>query len=306
MRVATMTIYNNSSTQLTRTLSDYNKAAKTVTTGKKVQDPSDDPVGYAQVMDIGSTLSQLGQLHDNINTGTQWLTTSETTLNSVLDTISQAKQLAIAATNGTYNDEDYATAAAQVDEMLSQLVDTANTKVNGHYLFSGTKTDTQPYTLDETAVPPITYSGNGEKFSISTGVGSRTDVSYTGDEVFGQTGVDSDGNGIDDDLFSLLMSMKDDLANNNGANLETIMGDLDTHYNNVNNLISDVGIKSNRLDTKENVVSDFETTLTEQKSNIEDVDLTDAATDLALKQTAYQAALKATSSIISVSLVDYM
>jgi flagellar hook-associated protein 3 FlgL len=301
-----MMIYNSSKYELSRTLADYNAAASTVTTGKRIQSPSDDPVGYAQVLDIEGTLSQMDQLHSNLDTGLEWLSTSESTLNSVLDTISEAKQLSIAATNGIYNDDDYQNAAAEVDELLEQLVDFANTSVSGHYLFSGTKTDTIPYTLDETAAQPITYSGNENAFTISTGSSSRTEVSYTGTEVFGEVGVDTDGNGIDDDLFSLLIAMRDDLELNNGANLDTIMGELDEHYETVNNLLSDVGIKTNRLETKESVVSDFELTLEEQKSNIEDVDLTEAATDLALRETAYQAALSATSSIISISLVDYI
>lgn len=315
MRVATISIYSNSKSHLGQTLTNYTEAVTTVTTGKKIQSPSDDPVGYSRVMDIDSTLSQLDQLHSNISTGLEWLNTTESTLDSVLDTISEVKQLSIAAINGTYNDEDYTSAAAQVDELLEQLLDYANTNVNGHYLFSGTNTDTQPYTVDETAALPedvVTYSGNDSAFTISLGSGSRSEVSYYGIEVFGDDGTqfDLDGDGTDDtydDLFSLLIAMREDLASADpGANLDTIMTKLDEHYENVNNLISEVGIKTNRLETKESVVSQFELTLTEQKSNLEDVDLTEAATDLALRETAYQAALSATSSIMSISLADYL
>jgi flagellar hook-associated protein 3 FlgL len=294
MRVPTMSIYNSSKFELSRTLTDYNAAASTMTTGKRIQSPSDDPVGYAQVLDIDSTLSRLGQLKDNINTGLNWMTDTESVLNSVLDTISDAKQLGIAGNNGIFNDDDYQTAAAQVDELLEQLVDFANTSVNGHYLFSGTMTDTQPY-----AQPPVTYSGNDEAFAVSTGISSRVEVSYTGTEVFGDEVAGTD-------LFNLLITMRDDLATNSGGNLSSIIGDLDDHFENINNLISDAGIKTKRLETKEAVAIDFEITLTAQKSKIEDVDLTEAATDLALRETAYQAALKATSSIISMSLVDYI
>jgi flagellar hook-associated protein 3 FlgL len=289
-----MSIYNSSKFELNRTLTDYNDAANTMTTGKRIQSPSDDPVGYAQVLDIDSTLSQLDQLHDNISTGLNWLTSTETALNSVLDTISDAKEISIAAINGAFNDDDYQTAAAQVDELLGQLVDFANTNVNGHYIFSGTMTDTKPY-----AQPPVTYSGNDNAFSVSTGISSRVDVSYTGTEVFGDETAGTD-------LFNLLITMRDDLATNSGGNLDTIMGELNDHFEDVNNLISGVGIKTKRLETKDSVVTDFELTLKEQKSNIEDVDLTEAATDLALRETAYQAALKATSTIISMSLVDYI
>jgi flagellar hook-associated protein 3 FlgL len=100
--------------------------------------------------------------------------------------------------------------------------------------------------------------------------------------------------------------MQTDLTTTGGANLDTIMTELDTHYENVTNVISNVGAKANRLETKANVISDFEVTFTEQKSNLEDVDLAEAATDLALRQTAYEAVLSATAKIISISLVDYM
>lgn len=306
MRVATMAIYNSGKYELSRTLTDYSKASTTASTGKKVQSPSDNPVGYAQVLDIDSTLSQLSQVQENIETGLTWLTTTETTASSVLDTILETKQAAISANNGIYSDEDFDTAAAQVNELLDQMLDYANTDVRGQYIFSGTKTDTKPYTLDETALPPITYDGNDNAFAISTGTGNRTEVSYPGPDMFGEVGVDSDGNGIDDDIFSLLIAMRDDLAASDLTNIETYMNELDAHFENVNNVLSNTGIKTNRLETKENVVNDVKLTLTKQKSDIEDVDITEAATDLALKETAYQAALAATSKIISMSLVDHI
>lgn len=299
MRVATISIYNNSKYQLGRTFSEYGDAVDTVNTGKKLKTPSDDPVAFSQVIDIDSTLSQLDQLHENIDTGLTWLTTSESALDSVRETILDAKVIAIASSNGSYNSDDFNTAADQVNELLSQLVDFSNTRVNGQYIFSGTKTDTKPYTLDTSLVPPATYYGNESSFTISTGIGSRTEVGYPGSEVFGDIAA---GN----DIFSLLEEMQTDLATNGGGNLSMIMAELDAHYENVTNMISNIGAKVTRLETKESVISDFEVTFATQKSNLEDADLAEAATDLALRQTAYEAVLSATSKILSMSLVDYI
>jgi flagellar hook-associated protein 3 FlgL len=299
MRVATISIYNNSKYELGRTFSSYSDAADTVNTGKKIKTPSDDPVGFSQVLDIDSTLSQMNQLHENIDTGLTWLTTTETTLDSIRETILETKVIAIAAVNGSYNSDDFDTAADQVNELLSQLVDFANTNVSGQYIFSGTKTDTKPYELDITALPPATYYGNGTAFSISTGMGSRTEVGYPGDQVFGDIGTG-------DDIFSLLVEMQTDLTTTGGANLNVIMTELDAHYQNVSKTISNIGAKTTRLETKESVIRDFEVTYAEQKSNLEDADLAEAATDLALRQTAYEAVLSATSKILSMNLVDYM
>ena len=299
MRVATISIYNNSKYQLGKTFSEYGEAVDTINTGKKIKTPADDPVGFSQVIDIDSTLSQMDQLHKNIDTGLTWLTNSETTLDSIRETILDTKVTAIAAVNGSYNSDDFDTATDQVGELLSQMVDFANSNVNGQYLFSGTKTDTKPYELDTTAVPPATYFGNQENFSVSSGTGSRTDVGYPGSEIFGDVTAG-------DDIFSLLVEMQTDLTTTGGANLDTIMTELDAHYENVINVISNIGAKATRLETKESVINDFEVTFEEQKSNLEDVDLAEAATDLALRQTAYEAVLSATSKIISLSLVDYI
>lgn len=300
MRVPTISIYNNSKYQLGRTFAEYSNAANTVNTGKKIQSPSDDPVGYSLVLNIDSTLSQLDQLHENIDTGLTWLTTSESTLDSVRETILEAKVIAIGAVNGSYNSDDFDTAAGQVNELLLQLVDSANTSVNGQYIFSGTKTDTKPYELDTSVNPPvISYAGNDAAFTISTGTSSRVEVGYPGPEVFGDVVAAND-------IFNLLIQMQTDLTTTGGANLDTIMDELDAHYGNVTNMISDIGAKAKRLETKESVINDFEVTFAGQKSNLEDADLAEAATDLALRQTAYEAVLSATSKIISMSLVDYI
>ena len=168
--------------------------------------------------------------------------------------------------------------------------------MNGQYIFSGTKTDTIPYALDDSTDPPtVTYSGNDAAFAINTGTNSKTDVGTPGSDVFGDTGTG-------EDLFSL--QMQDDLKTNGGAGLGDIMTALDSHYENTVNTISNIGIKTNRLDTKQSVISDTQLTLTTNRSNLEDVDLSKAITDLALKQTAYEAALSATSKIISINLAD--
>lgn len=300
MRVATLSIYNSSQYQLAKTLSDYNQANSTVSTGKRIKTPSDDPVGYVQVMQLNSSLAQMEQLKRNITTGLSWLTNSETAADNVRKTILDAKQLALTMDNDTYNEDDRASAAVEVGQLLSTLIDFANTKVNGQYLFAGTKTDTLPYTLDETTDPmTVVYSGNDSAFTISTGINSRVAVGTPGSTLFGDT---ESGN----DIFSLLIRMQEDLAENNGEGLDGMIDELDAQYNKVVDAISVIGIKADRVETKESVISDLILSFTTAKSDLEDADLTAAATDLMAKKTAYQAALSATSAIMSLSLVDYM
>ncbi len=300
MRVATISIHANSQYQLGKTLSSYNEASSVVSTGKKIQHPSDDPAGYAQTMQIDASLSHLDQLQRNIVTGKTWLSTSESAVDSIRETILDAKDLALTMSNDSYNEEDRISAAGQVHELLETLIDYANSQVNGQYIFAGTKTDTCPYRIDETTDPPTAvYAGNDAVFSISTGTNARTTVGYCGNAIFGDTNTG-------EDIFSVLIQMEEDLRSSNGSGLAGIMEDLDAHYEIAVNAISDMGAKTLRLETKEAVITDLNLTLSDTRSRLEDADLTEAITDLALKQTAYEAALSATSSIISLSLVDYL
>lgn len=200
MRVTHTTIYDASQTRLANLVEDFNKANLEVSTGKRINKLSDDPVGISRVVGLRSNLSNLDQMTENIRTANTWLTESETTLRSIEGLLGDAKILTIAMNNGAISSEERANAAVQVQETLGQLLDLANTQVNGQYLFSGTKVDTKPYSYDDPAAPTTTiYSGNDGAFTLKTGKDTNMVVGYSGDDIFDSKTltIDSTNNKID-------------------------------------------------------------------------------------------------------------
>jgi flagellar hook-associated protein 3 FlgL len=70
--------------------------------------------------------------------------------------------------------------------------------------------------------------------------------------------------------------------------------------------MSTVGRIYSSTTTTKATISDSDLTLTTQRSTVRDADIVEAIMDLKSAQTVYQAALSSTSSVMGLSLVDYM
>ncbi len=200
MRVAFNTIYDLTQLRLGQLAGDLNKANQVVVTGKRINTLSDDPAGLTQVLGIKSNLSNLNQLERNIDTGRTWLDAGETALATTKDLISDAKVLCLAMSNDTVNASDRADAAGQIEGILEQVLELANSRVNGKYIFAGTKTDIKPFEFDDAENPTtVHYLGNGNPFSIKIGKDSTVEVGHVGEDVFFESfiAVDETNNTID-------------------------------------------------------------------------------------------------------------
>jgi flagellar hook-associated protein 3 FlgL len=115
--------------------------------GKAFTQPSDDPVGVAQYLQLSSTSSQYDQYYANMQNGDSWLNTSDSAMQSGNNVLQSANELAIQGANGTYGATDRSEMNSQVQSLVDQMLSIANTSLNGQYVFSGTQTNVPPFTL---------------------------------------------------------------------------------------------------------------------------------------------------------------
>jgi flagellar hook-associated protein 3 len=199
MRVTHNTLYKYHQLNLNRLGWEMNQANQKITTGKKINTLSDDPVGLGHLLDLKSSLSTFVQYQRNITTGQRWLDFGSQSLDRVLEMAATTRSLDT-LNEGTINQQEADLAAEQVRQMLIEMKDLANMKVDGNYIFAGTRTDTKPFTLDSETNPTyMTYSGNADTFSVKTGDDTTIKVGHDGDSVFGSTTVtiDTSNNMID-------------------------------------------------------------------------------------------------------------
>ncbi|MGD8385779.1 MAG: flagellar hook-associated protein FlgL [Desulfobacteraceae bacterium] len=320
MRVSNQSMYESITYNLTKVSDEMLCANQVVSSGKRINRLSDDPVGLVSVINLRSSLEYIGQLERNINMGNSWLTMGETALSDVEDLLSETKTLCIEMANATQTATERSDAAVVVEGTLQQVLSLANTQVDGRYIFSGTKTDTAPYVLgtDDGGNEAVIYQGNDTAFQVQIAKDMNVAVGRVGTDIFGAWGNDltADGDPLTDNwgdpdegtnnIFKTLIDLKGHLENNDVDGIQTTMDELNDQMDRIRSLVSDSGAKSLRLETKENIIQDLELTYEERKSDLEDADMAEAITDLTAKQTAYQAALASASKVMHLSLVDYL
>ena len=298
MRIANKTIFDSVTRSLGRTSKEMFDSQEVVTTGKKINRLSDDPVGIVSVLNLRSSLANLNQMERNISMGRTWLTACESALSQTHSILSSVKELSVQMANATQSASERANSVVLVDGYLKQIISLSNTQSGDRYIFGGTETDAAPFALntDETQVE---YSGNETPFAIKIGKNSNIEIGKNGENIFGE-------NWDDDNIFKTLMDLKTSLQDDNIEGINECMDKLDSHMSEVSAQISEIAGKNVRLDVKEEILSDLELTYTERKSQIEDADIADAITNLNLKELAYNAALQSSSMIMKLSLVDFV
>jgi flagellar hook-associated protein 3 FlgL len=298
MRIASKTIYDRITGSIQSTYSEMFSAQEVVSTSKRINRLSDDPVGLVTVLDLRSSLSNIEQLARNVSMGKSWLTASESALTQVNDILTDVKALTVQMSSANTGATERANAAEIVKQYLDEVISLSNSQSGGRYLFSGTNTDSPAFELNE-ATGEVDYNGNTTSFSIKIGSGTNIAVGKVGSEVFGV-------NWDDSNIFKTLVDLKGYLENNDTAGIQDIMGRLDAHMTKINAEISDIGGKTVRMEVKENIIADLKLTYTDRKSQLEDADVAEAIIELNSKQLAYNAALTSASKVMELSLVDFM
>ena len=185
MRVASSTKYMLTVSRLNRVTDEMLNINNMITTGKKINQLSDDPVGLGRVASLKSSLVNMDQMQRNIASGRTWLETSEMSLSTVSELAADAKTLSILMNNGIMSESDRKSGSVEIAGILDQVLSLANSTVQGNYIFSGTKTDVKAYSLETTAAgTKAVYGGNDSPFKIKMAKESDIEVGQDGSDIF--------------------------------------------------------------------------------------------------------------------------
>jgi flagellar hook-associated protein 3 FlgL len=157
-----------------------------MSTGVSVNSLSDNPVAAAQDFLLRSEQSANDNFVQTATGVSGTLQVADTALGSVVTQITQAITLATEGNNGTLNSSDRISIANQLSGVRSEILSLANTNYQGQYLFSGSKTSTQPFSLDNTTTPAtVVYSGDSVQNSLTSPSGQNYTLNLPGSQVFG-------------------------------------------------------------------------------------------------------------------------
>ncbi|MDR3541411.1 MAG: flagellar hook-associated protein FlgL [Desulfosporosinus sp.] len=262
-----------------------------VSSGQKINKPSDDPIGISNVMRLNNSISSVAQYSSSAGAALDTMNATDSTLGDITSMLQSVKDLAVQGADGTQTADDRTTIAAQVDQLAAQLKISANTQIGSKYIFSGTATDTETIAADGT------FQGNNQDVNLTMGNNVSIPISVNGQTLFGDstTGV-----------FATLNNLSTALKANDTTAIEATLNDLDTNINNVINQRAELGGSVNRVTALQSQLDSTTANLKQSLSDVQSSDIAQTYTDFTAQQTTYKAALSVGSQILQLSLVDYM
>jgi len=295
MRVSEQQIFDVMKGNLTRLSAQALATQTQIATGKRINQPSDDPIGFGQIVSLKGTLALVDQRLRNIGFGQTRLQTADSTLGEASTVLARIKELAVAARSDTNDAAARVRIAQEVRQLQQQLVSLGNAQANGQYVFAGTKTDQPPFLMSAGDV--VTYQGNDEIQSVQVGEGETVQTTVPGSQIF---------SGPTSNTFTTIKNLLASLETNDVAGIEAGIGGLDTGLTQVTDAQGRIGALENRLDSTTSSLQGFKQNATTALSGVEDADLTQTLTEFSQQQLAFQAAAQTASRIFDSTLLRFL
>ncbi|TCL02263.1 flagellar hook-associated protein FlgL [Sodalis ligni] len=322
MRLSTSTIYQQNLDGITNGYSKWQATGVQLSTGNRVNKPSDDPIAASQAVGLNQVQALGDQYSAARTTANASLSLESSVLDQMTDVIQKTQTLIVQAGDGTLSDSDRQSLATTLQSYKDQLLTLGNTKdSNGNYLFAGYSTGSQPFVEDPDS-GAVTYVGGSEALSQQVDSSRTMTIGDTGGSVLDSLSAgytpepaDSDGtvppseanvfNTIDSVLTALKTPQEDADATTTAAYSATLAKasrGMANSLNNVATVQSSVGTKLNELDTLDSVATDRSTIYQTQIGNLTGVDWYQAISDYSMQQAALQASYSTFNAMKQLSL----
>lgn len=174
MRVNQETFYRQTVFDLLRMREGQYVMNAQVSSGKRINAPSDDAVGSIISQYSTRGMEELAQYKINLGYVSDWLKQSTSTMEHMSDLVGQARTLAEQMATGTYTGLQRQASANQVRDFIAQFIQLGNAQANGRYIFGGTRTDTPPAVGVPTAENPAVILGSHTVDGRLYGAGTYT------------------------------------------------------------------------------------------------------------------------------------
>jgi flagellar hook-associated protein 3 FlgL len=286
---------------LNSSLAAMERTSAELSSGTTILEPSDNPYGASQVIDLESQLEGLSSYESDAQNGISWENTASSAMSSIGHAVQRVRELLVQGANGTYNQSDLETMALQVEQLAESIKQDADTQYAGQYVFSGTATTTPPYEQganDE-------YKGNAETISRAVGPGASVTITTNISTLLGNGEAAEDGKLLDT-LRTIAKNMRGGTVEDREALGSTDLQKIDGNIETLTQLQAVAGSATDQLQTALTRNEDLQTTITGALANLDDTNIAEASIAYANEQAAYEAALRAGATIVQESLLNFL
>lgn len=275
------------------------KYLKQITTGKKINRPSDDPVIAMKGINYRTEVTEAEQYTRNATEVWNWFDHSDDVLGKSTKAMQRMEELANQAANGTNTQDELNSIKKEVEQLKEQMIEMANTQVNGKYIFNGTDTDKPLIKKEkndngEVEIEFNTGDGREEMVEIEVSKGINMEVNVSPEGVF------------DQELFDHIDGFITALENGDDDEINQSLENLQDSSSNIIQSRAELGARMNRLELIEDRLENQVVIAKDTMAKNEGVEFEEAVTNLLTQEVIHRAALSAGSKIIQPSLVDFL
>jgi flagellar hook-associated protein 3 FlgL len=318
-RVGENSTLNTVRDSLNRSRLRLNDLQKQNATMKRVNAPSDDPVGNSKLMTIRNETLDNEQFERNSNLAKTFLNYTDSSLEEVTNLLVRAKELALGQSSSAANGpESRVMVAEEIKNIQQEISAIANRRLGDRYIFSGYRTSTQPFDADGK------YAGDDGKIMVEVQKDVFVGMNVPGHEVFhglpkpnrNPAAVEGDGqpelamrqagDRATDDIFRTLDGLRVGLMTNDVDLIRSTLEPLDKIRDRVITTRAQVGARMSGIESALSNMGKKNVFNAELQSNIEDSDIIQVVSDMAREETVLRASLQASNKLIQPTLLDFL
>lgn len=282
MRVTQSIAYRNYLSDLSKLNESSDRILREISSGKKLSSIRDSPSGSARLISISDLESKIDQYTSNAGDSSFFLRAADSALNEVNNLITSIYTRGNQAGTETIGTDERSVLAQEVRLLRDQILSLANSQARGRYIFAGSLVEDAPFTI---AGDTVNYEGNDDVNRVVVDKGTEVAQGVSGSEVF-------------DTIFVAIEELLTAMNNDNIADIQTALDQFSEVLSGLGQVRAKVGTNIGLLDNIQSNLEMSRISLKEQRSRIEDADLSESVVELNRIQTSLEAAISAGAALL--------
>lgn len=305
-RVSTAQLYDFATSAMLRKNAETQQTQRQLSSGLRVEKPSDDPAAAARSLAYSEDVAGLSQDQRNITAAQSRLDLAEDALGQATELLYRANEIAIGSANEPRSNDELKASGQEIRQIEQELMRLANTRdSSGEYIFAGYKSQKPAYSMND-ATGKITYSGNRKTREVQISPTTSIEMTIPGPQAFG-----NDGKSIFASLERLADTLEkgDSLGQSKSEVSRKVrkeMGNIQVGVDRIATARADVGARVRALNDTRQTNSLFSVGAQTHRSRAQDLNYAQGASTLALESNALQATQSSFAKVQGLSLFNYL
>ena len=285
---------------------------------KKLNHPSEDPVGALKVLKFRTEKVNQEQFLSNAKNAEFLLNSTDHAVGELAEVVVRAKELALSqASDGSSNDETRWGVAEEVSQLILHAIGIANQRIGDRYIFSGFKTttpavDTQGRYLGDEGQQMVEIAGGVfvasnipgiEVFNTHPKQAQASLVAYPPQPMVNAEVEVSEQNV---NLFDELQNFRISLMTGDRGGIRDSLERLDQMHGKLLMIRSKLGSRIQGMDSTQRSLEKHQLTQAALISSIEDADMAQVVSDLNQEENIFKSALASSRRLLQPTLLDFL